>query len=114
MLTALSIQGWTLVSSGCVSSPITYHRPQVQDDYLDAYGDPAVIGKIGTDIEDNKCSWMICTVLQHASEEQKEVVKVGRHVVCHSDDRLIHHEVHISWHDGYMLRDATHIQNQQP
>jgi farnesyl diphosphate synthase len=49
---------------------------QVQDDYLDAYGDPAVIGKVGTDIEDNKCSWMICTVLQHASEEQKEVVKV--------------------------------------
>ncbi|MEW5309607.1 MAG: hypothetical protein WDW38_001485 [Sanguina aurantia] len=47
---------------------------QIQDDYLDCYGNPETIGKIGTDIEDNKCSWMICTALQHASEAQKEVI----------------------------------------
>lgn len=35
---------------------------QVQDDYLDCFG--VDIGKIGTDIMDNKCSWVVCTALK--------------------------------------------------
>lgn len=44
---------------------------QVQDDILDCYGEPEFIGKIGTDIEDTKCSWLIVKALAKASDEQK-------------------------------------------
>lgn len=47
---------------------------QIQDDYLDAYGSPEVIGKIGTDIQDNKCSWIINQALERASPEQRKVL----------------------------------------
>ncbi|XP_024976981.1 farnesyl pyrophosphate synthase 2 [Cynara cardunculus var. scolymus] len=47
---------------------------QVQDDYLDCFGAPEVIGKIGTDIEDFKCSWLVVKALELADEEQKKVL----------------------------------------
>jgi farnesyl diphosphate synthase len=47
---------------------------QIQDDYLDAFGDPAMIGKIGTDIKDNKCGWLINQALQIVTPEQRRLL----------------------------------------
>jgi farnesyl diphosphate synthase len=47
---------------------------QIQDDYLDNFGDPAVIGKIGTDIQDNKCSWLVNQAIARATPEQRAVL----------------------------------------
>ncbi|KAL9123383.1 MAG: hypothetical protein Q9187_000065 [Circinaria calcarea] len=47
---------------------------QAQDDFLDVYGSPEMIGKIGTDIQDNKCSWVINQALQRASTSQRKTL----------------------------------------
>jgi len=47
---------------------------QIQDDYLDAYADPDKLGKIGTDIQDNKCSWLVNQALNKASPEQRKIL----------------------------------------
>ncbi|WVZ69176.1 hypothetical protein U9M48_018006, partial [Paspalum notatum var. saurae] len=45
---------------------------QAQNDYLDCFGDPTVFGKIGTDIEEFKCSWLFVQALQRADNKQKD------------------------------------------
>lgn len=48
---------------------------QVQDDFLDVFGDEKLTGKKGTDIEDNKCTWLIVTALMKASQGQRKVLE---------------------------------------
>ncbi|KAM5545641.1 hypothetical protein V8D89_000679 [Ganoderma adspersum] len=49
---------------------------QVQDDFLDFAAPPEVLGKVGTDIVDNKCSWCVNTALAltAASPAQRRVL----------------------------------------
>jgi farnesyl diphosphate synthase len=48
---------------------------QAQDDYLDNFGKPEHIGKIGTDIKDNKCSWLVNQALLVATPEQRKILE---------------------------------------
>jgi farnesyl diphosphate synthase len=54
---------------------------QIQDDVLDAFAEPAVLGKVGTDIQDNKCSWLVVQALARATPAQRELLErhYGRH-----------------------------------
>ncbi|KAK3944962.1 isoprenoid synthase domain-containing protein [Diplogelasinospora grovesii] len=48
---------------------------QVQDDYLDNFGLPEHIGKIGTDIMDNKCSWLVNQALAIVTPAQRRILE---------------------------------------
>ncbi|KAJ5414264.1 hypothetical protein N7509_000891 [Penicillium cosmopolitanum] len=48
---------------------------QARDDFLDVYGDPRITGKIGTDIQENKCSWLPVTPLEYSNDEQKKLLE---------------------------------------
>jgi farnesyl diphosphate synthase len=48
---------------------------QIQDDFLDNFGLPEHIGKIGTDIMDNKCSWLVNQALAIATPEQRKILE---------------------------------------
>uniref|UniRef100_A0A1B0D8M0 Uncharacterized protein n=1 Tax=Phlebotomus papatasi TaxID=29031 RepID=A0A1B0D8M0_PHLPP len=48
---------------------------QVQNDFYDCFGDPNHLGKIGTDIQEGKSTWLIAKCLEKATDVQKEVLE---------------------------------------
>jgi farnesyl diphosphate synthase len=50
------------------------HYFQVEDDWLDVYGDPSVTGKVGTDLKDGKVTWLSCRSLELCDETQREIL----------------------------------------
>ena len=63
---------------------------QLQDDFLDVYGDPKVFGKkIGGDILCNKKTFMLINALLHASEEDRaELQRWIESQDCNPDEKI--------------------------
>jgi len=50
----------------------------LQDDFIDCFGNPDIIGKVGTDIQGNKCTWLIVQALKRASDEQRAILEARK------------------------------------
>ncbi|KAE8384260.1 isoprenoid synthase domain-containing protein [Aspergillus alliaceus] len=48
---------------------------QSRDDFLDVYGDPEITGKVGTDIQDHKWTWLLMEALKHCSAEERAILQ---------------------------------------
>jgi len=51
------------------------HFYQVQDDFLDCFGDPEKTGKMGTDMEEGRCCWPFLKALQLANIEERKILE---------------------------------------
>ncbi|KAL7568599.1 hypothetical protein ACA910_022702 [Epithemia clementina (nom. ined.)] len=69
---------------------------QIQDDYLDCFGDPAVIGKIGTDIQENKCSWLVVQALLACPDDSNDSRVKNRRKVLEQN--------YGQWNDGKVAK----------
>ena len=94
------------------------HYFQVTDDFLDCFGDPAEIGKVGTDIQDGKCSWLVVKALEIASDDQKRILAL--HYGSHRDedvakvkllyDQLGLVDIYKSYEDEFHTKITDHIE----
>lgn len=71
---------------------------QARDDFLDVYGDAKITGKVGTDIQENKCSWLAVQAMTHCDAKQKEALRVSygkQDVACVSKVKALFDEIDI-------------------
>ena len=58
---------------------VTCRVVSFQDDYLDNFGNPEITGKVGTDIEENKCSWLVIEAWKRANSDQRRLLQVSQY-----------------------------------
>lgn len=59
---------------------------QVQDDFLDCFGDPSTTGKMGTDIQDGKCTWLVVKALEKCNTSQRHLLE--EHYGAQTDEHV--------------------------
>lgn len=50
---------------------------QIQNDFLDVFGDQALTGKGGTDIQEKKFAWVVCEALSRCNTTQREILETS-------------------------------------
>lgn len=61
---------------------------QVQDDYLDCYGDVKQTGKIGTDIQECKCSWLVVQAVSLLKSDETKTRILRDNYGCDDEEKI--------------------------
>jgi farnesyl diphosphate synthase len=65
------------------------HLFQVQDDFLDCFGDPKKTGKIGTDIQESKCTWLFVESVRMCKGSHQEQLLKENYLAAKSDPKAV-------------------------
>lgn len=81
---------------------------QIQDDYLDCFADPEHLGKIGTDLIDHKCTWLVCKAKEICTPEQYKTIEnhLGKEAQADQDKVKAVYEA-INIHEIYQKQEET-------
>jgi farnesyl diphosphate synthase len=92
---------------------------QAQDDYLDAFADPETLGKSGTDIQDNKCSWLVNQALKKVTPEQRKMLEENygqKDAAKEAKVKALYHELELQkfyeqWEEERVAEIRSKIEN---
>ncbi|CAG9537029.1 unnamed protein product [Cercopithifilaria johnstoni] len=52
---------------------------QSKDDYMDCFGDKSIMGKVGNDLREAKCTWVTCKAMEKLSDEPSFLMDFREH-----------------------------------
>lgn len=52
-----------------------HFRFRLQKDFMNVFGTPELVGKVGSDIEEGRCSWLAVVALQRMNSSQRKIME---------------------------------------
>ncbi|CAG2167130.1 unnamed protein product [Oppiella nova] len=81
---------------------------QIQDDFIDCFGDPTVTGKQGSDIADGKCCWPVVRALELCDESQRRDLVANYGMKCEQNvNKCKEIFIQLNLRDVYLKEELT-------
>ena len=82
---------------------------QVQDDFLDCYGDARQTGKGNTDIAERKCTWLAVTALHLCADDEATKVHLQKCLLAGDTDSVTEVYEQLGVRDAYAAYEEAHV-----
>uniref|UniRef100_A0A0R3RUE9 Farnesyl pyrophosphate synthase n=1 Tax=Elaeophora elaphi TaxID=1147741 RepID=A0A0R3RUE9_9BILA len=75
---------------------------QSKDDYMDCFGDESIMGKVGNDLMEAKCTWVTCKAMEKLSDQPSLLEHFGKRSI-NSEKKLKDILMHLRIADDFPL-----------